>query len=73
MNNGGLSTDDLLRLTGYDPDEVGWMNRKLIAQGIKLFDGKNGPWTTIDLINAAGGLTPKAENEDNFYPDDIIG
>lgn len=31
-----------------------WAN----SQGIRTFDSRDGPWTTIELINAAGGLSP---------------
>jgi len=62
-----LTTDDLLKITGYE--KPGDMRRKLIEQGIKVFSGKSGPWTTIELINAAGGLKVSTNDE---YSTDIL-
>lgn len=36
------------------------IERYLTRHGIRFFPGFEGPWTTIDLINAAGGITPAA-------------
>lgn len=49
-----LQTTVLKRITGYE--RSGDVERCLKEQGITIFYGKNGPWTTLDLINAAGGL-----------------
>lgn len=46
--------DDLSHITGYE--RPGDVERCLRTQGVRYFTGKDGPWTTIDLINAAGGL-----------------
>lgn len=51
-----LTTDDLKKITSYE--RAGDVEQCLKKQGIRFFLGKNGPWTTIDLINAAGGLRP---------------
>lgn len=69
-NSGLVSAEELLAITNYE--QVGPMKKKLESQGIKLFDGKNGPWTTLDLINAAGGLKGESSNDIEFYPDDIV-
>lgn len=59
MAQGVLSTDELLGLTGYE--RVGDLRRWLDSQNIPYFPGKGGaPWTTIDLVNAAKGLTRDA-------------
>lgn len=59
MAQGTLSTSDLLELTDYD--SVGALRRSLDEQGVAYFLGKGGkPWTTIDLVNAAKGLTRDA-------------
>jgi hypothetical protein len=56
-----LTCDDLLRATGYR--HPGDLARSLTRQGIKFFYGKGGiVWTTVNLIDAAGGLRPP-ENE----------
>lgn len=44
----------LSKATGYNrPSDV---ERCLRKQGIIVFHGKNGPWTTLMLLNAAGGI-----------------
>ncbi|WP_323600757.1 hypothetical protein [Pseudomonas putida] len=54
--NNVLSFEDLQRITGYQRRSD--VERSLIQQGIRMFRGKSGPWTTIDLINHAGGVGP---------------
>ena len=49
-----ITTDMLKQVTGYE--RSGDVERCLRDQGIRLFFGKLGPWTTLDLLNAAGGL-----------------
>lgn len=51
-----LEFPDLQRLTGYT--RMADVRRTLENQGVRVFEGKEGIWTTIQLINAAGGLTP---------------
>lgn len=66
--NGHVITQEVLQeATGYQ--RQGDIEKVLQASGIKFFPGKGGRiWTTIELINAAGGLTqidlqkPKAED-----------
>lgn len=49
-----LQFEDLQRITRYT--RVGDVVRSLRQQGIVVFFGKGGePWTTIDLVNQAGG------------------
>lgn len=66
-----LTGRELAAITGYD--RWGDITRSLNEQGIKYFLGKGGrPWTTIDLVNAAGGLNPNGGMQQGFYsPDDI--
>lgn len=47
---------DLQRITGYQRRSD--VERSLVEQGIRMFRGRTGPWTTLDLINQAAGLTP---------------
>jgi len=64
-----LSCEDLKEITGYQrPADVA---RCLREQGVRVFNGRSGPWTTIDLINQAGGITP-ASNSSIMDPADII-
>lgn len=63
-----LDCDDIRAITGYQrPADAA---RCLRSQGVVVFDSRRGPWTTIDLINQAGGLTgpPAARLE----ADDIL-
>lgn len=51
MVNGLLTTADLRASTGYD--RVGDIRRCLEKQGVEYFWGKDGIWTTVELVNAA--------------------
>lgn len=61
---------DLLAITGYE--KPGDAARKLRAQGIRVFEGKDGIWTTLELINAAGGIIPSRANDEAYKPEDVI-
>lgn len=64
-----LETSDLLALTGYQkPADAARCLRK---QGIKVFEGKDGPWTTLQLVNAAGGLH-QPSNTNSYVADEVI-
>ncbi len=54
-----LTFQDLQRLTGYT--RRSGVEQALRKQGIRWFWGRNGPWTTIDLVNHAAGHTPATE------------
>ena len=62
-----LEFGDLQRVTGYSRRSD--VERALRSQGIRMFVGRKGPWTTLDLINQAGGLTPV---EPESYGADIV-
>ncbi|MCO7536516.1 hypothetical protein NJH24_17205 [Pseudomonas asiatica] len=62
-----LSFEDLQRITGYQRRSD--VERTLVQQGIRMFRGKSGPWTTIDLINRAGGVGP---GQPERYKADIL-
>lgn len=62
-----LEFEDLQKITGYSRRSD--VERALRRQGIRIFIGRKGPWTTIDLVNQAGGLTP-ADQEG--YGADIV-
>lgn len=47
---------DLQRITGYQRRSD--VERSLIEQGIRMFRGRTGPWTTLDLVNQAAGFMP---------------
>jgi hypothetical protein len=67
-----LETEDLLRITQLTkPADV---ERVLTQQGIKVFRGRKGCiWTTLDLINKAGGIRSPGETADAYDPEDLIG
>lgn len=58
---------DLQRITGYQRRSD--VERSLIDQGVRLFRGRTGPWTTLDLINQAAGMKPAAVER---YDADIL-
>lgn len=64
---GVLTFDDLKRITGYARRAD--VERTLHEQGIRLFRGRTGPWTTVELINQAGGLRPATQEH---YGVDIL-
>ncbi|MBZ5875977.1 DUF4224 domain-containing protein [Chromohalobacter israelensis] len=68
-NSAVLSCEELKAITGYQrPADVA---RCLREQGVRVFNGRTGPWTTLDLINQAGGLVNGA-NEEEIDPKKII-
>lgn len=58
---------DLQRITGYQRRSD--VERSLVDQGVRLFRGRTGPWTTLDLINQAAGMKPAATER---YDADIL-
>ncbi|MHC8330184.1 hypothetical protein [Pseudomonas sp. LB1P83] len=62
-----LIFEDLQRITGYQRRSD--VERSLIEQGIRLFRGRTGPWTTLDLINQAAGMKPATSE---LYDADIL-
>ncbi|AUF99774.1 hypothetical protein CXQ81_03925 [Pseudomonas sp. 09C 129] len=58
---GVLTFEDLKRITGYVRRAD--VERTLHDQGIRLFRGRTGPWTTVELINQAGGLRPAPQEQ----------
>lgn len=62
---GVLTFQDLQQVTGYQRRSD--VERCLIDQGVRIFRGRSGPWTTIDLINRAGGIKP--DNDDKYGTD----
>lgn len=57
MRGALVELEDLQAITGYDRSAD--IERCLKSQGIRVFYGRNGQlFTTLGLIEAAGGLTP---------------
>jgi hypothetical protein len=59
----------LRTITGYKTQPA--VERCLKDQGIRYFYSRTGVWTTLDLINAAGGIK-QAANADTYQPGDIF-
>lgn len=66
MRGSILECADLLAITGYE--RPGDAARCLRRQGVRVFEGKDGIWTTVELVNAAGGIVPASAN-DAYSPD----
>lgn len=65
---GVLTCEQLLATTGFE--RVGDLRRSLDQQGIRYFLGRGGAvWTTVDLINAAGGMVRVAASNDPLPAD----
>ena len=58
----------------YDYSRAADVRRCLTRDGIRYFEGRDGPWTTLDLVNAAGGLrTGTAASEaDPYDPEELV-
>lgn len=56
-----LTFEDLKRITGYARRAD--VERTLHEQGIRMFRGRTGPWTTVELINQAGGIRPATQEQ----------
>jgi hypothetical protein len=50
--DGVLNAEELRALLGVERDAD--LRRRLERQGIQCFDGRNGIWTTLELVNLAG-------------------
>ena len=57
-----ITGEHLKEAMGYQ--NMADVEKKLVSRGIRFFPGKPGHiWTTLDLINAAGGLSPTSNEE----------
>lgn len=67
-----LAFADLAAAYGYG--RAADVRRCLTRDGIRHFEGKDGPWTTIDLVNAAGGLRIGTAQDptDPYNPDELV-
>lgn len=61
-NPGTLAFDDLRALTGYE--RAADIEKCLQRNRIPYFYGRAGVWTTLALVNAAGGLRTEAPEGD---------
>jgi hypothetical protein len=69
MRGSIVETADLCEITGYErPADAA---KCLRSQGIRVFDGRRGPWTTVGLIESAGGIKASSSN-DPLRPEDVF-
>ena len=63
---------DLAAAYGYS--RAADVRRCLTRDRIRYFEGKDGPWTTLDLVNAAGGLRAggAANDLEPYDPDEWV-
>lgn len=69
---GIIETEDLKHITKLT--KAGDIERVLTKQGIKIFRGRHGViWTTLDLINKAGGINISNRSDGTYDPESVIG
>ncbi len=70
MNNPNIiTTDQLAEISGYKATSHSAIEQWCEKNGIRYFPGRNGPTSTIHLLNAAQGLVtslPEDGKEDIF-------
>jgi hypothetical protein len=69
MRGSILESADLLAITGYE--KPGDAARALRKQGVHVFEGKAGIFTTVELLNAAGGIIGAPAKSDVLDPEEI--
>ncbi|MGO4703273.1 hypothetical protein [Dyella sp. 2RAB6] len=42
------------------------------TQNIRIKDGANGPWTTLDALNESLGVGVVARRSESYRPDEVI-
>lgn len=57
-----ITAEDLQQVTGYT--RVADVERCLQKNNIRYFHSRRGVWTTLSLINAAGGILPNQPTDD---------
>jgi hypothetical protein len=64
-----IDAAELRRLSGFQQPAA--VKRWASTQGIRVRDGAEGPWTTLEAINAALGVQ-SAGNDDAYRPEDLL-
>ncbi|MGE7139184.1 hypothetical protein ACQKIE_16275 [Luteibacter sp. NPDC031894] len=64
-----IDAAELRRLSGLQQPAA--VKRWASTQGIRVRDGAEGPWTTVEAINAALGVG-SAGNDDAYRPEDLL-
>lgn len=63
-----VDADELRRLSGKRTAAA--VRRWASAHGIRVVDGKGGPWTTLEAVNKALGVS--SANDDAYKADEIL-
>lgn len=58
-----VDTETLAKMSGYKSNQHRWIEKWCEDRRIQYFPGRNGPCTTMDLLNAAKGLAPLNDEE----------
>lgn len=69
MNHHIIDAAELRRLSGLQQPAA--VKRWASTQGIRTRDSAEGPWTTLEAINAAMGVE-SAGNDDAYRPEDLL-
>lgn len=69
MQPGIVPFEQLQQATGYQRQAD--VERCLKDQGVAVFYGKRGIWTTLDALNAALGVRP-ANGDDTYPPNEVL-
>ncbi len=56
-----VDTETLAEMSGFNPRSHKCIEKWCEDEHIRYFSGINGPYTTLDLLNAAKGLVPLSE------------
>jgi hypothetical protein len=68
VNHHIIDAAELRRQSGLTQHAA--VKRWASAQGIRVFDGADGPWTTIEAVNKALGVS--SASNDHAYSPDIV-
>lgn len=69
MPNSVLTTDNLKEIAGLQQAKA--LRDWLRSQNIRFFESKNGPWTTLNLVDAAQGLV-NGQDLGNNQKEDLL-
>lgn len=64
-----LDAAELRRISGKQTAAA--VRRWASTQGIRVRDGEDGPWTTLEAVNAALGVS-SAANDNHAYGNDVL-
>lgn len=68
QNSHIVGTDQLRTLSGKKSRSA--ICKWASTVGIRVLDGKDGPWTTIEAVNK--GLGVSSANEESYQPEEVL-